>query len=64
MSRYDIEAALNRLQELGVDTAHLHQDYYKIPIENIDLSKVEKAQPTKGKVISKHTFDICSFCQN
>ena len=60
MSHYDIEAALNRLQELGVDTAHLHQDYYKIPIENIDLSKVEKAQPTKGKVISKHNIIIDS----
>ena len=43
MSRYDVEAALHRLQNLGVDTNTLHQDYNKIPLENIDLSKVEKA---------------------
>jgi hypothetical protein len=60
MSTYDVEAAIHRLRELGVDTANLHQDYYKIPLENIDLSKVEKAAPTRGKVLSKHNIIIDS----
>ena len=60
MSRHDIEAAIHRLQKLGVDTNNLHQDYNKIPLENIDLSKVEKKAPEILKVISKHTFIIDS----
>jgi hypothetical protein len=60
MSYHDVEAAINRLRELGVDTTNLYQDYYKIPLENIDLSKVEKAQPTKGKVVNKHTVIVDS----
>jgi VCBS repeat-containing protein len=60
MSRYDVEAAVNRLRQLGVDTSTLHQDYYKIPLENIDLTKIEKAQPTNSKVISKHTIIVDS----
>ena len=49
MSEYDISAALHRLQHLGVDTENLHQDYYKIPLENIDLSKNQLAFPDKKK---------------
>ena len=64
MSRYDVEAALNRLRELGVDTSVLHQDYYKIPLENIDLKKVERADPSNSKVISKHTVIVDSRQRN
>lgn len=60
MSTYDIQSAIHRLRELGVDTSNLHQDYYKIPLENIDLSKVERAAPTRGKVVSKHNIIIDS----
>jgi hypothetical protein len=38
---------MKRLNELGVDTTDLHQDYYKIPLENIDLTKIEKELPKK-----------------
>ena len=64
MSRYDIEAAMHRLQRLGVDTDNFQQDYNKIPIENIDLSKVEKAAPINKKVVSKHTIIIDSRQRN
>ena len=64
MSRYDLEAAIHRLQNLGVDTNTLHQDYNKIPLENIDLSKVEKAAPSNVKVVSKHTVIIDSRQRN
>ena len=64
MSRYDIEAALNRLEQLGVDMSTLHQDYYKIPLENVDLSKIEQAEPKKSKVVSKHTIIIDSRQRN
>ena len=64
MSQYDVEAALHRLQSLGVDTSNLHQDYYKIPIENIDLVKVEAGVPEKKKVISKHNIIIDSRGRN
>ena len=60
MSEYDIKAALDRLHDLGINTDDLHQDYYKIPLENMDLSKVEKEHPTKTKQISKHTVIIDS----
>jgi hypothetical protein len=60
MSQYDVESALHRLRQLGVDTSTLHQDYYKIPLENIDLSKVERPEPTKSKVTSKHTIIVDS----
>ena len=64
MSRYDIDAAIHKLQKLGVDTNNLHQDYNKIPLENIDLSKVEKQAPTNLKVVSKHTIIIDSRQRN
>ena len=60
MSEYDIEAAYHRLQELGVDTSNLNQDYFKIPLENIDLAKIERAEPTKTKIVSKHTIIVDS----
>ena len=64
MSRHDVESAMNRLRQLGVDTSTLHQDYYKIPLENIDLKKVERADPTNSKVLSKHTIIIDSRQRN
>jgi hypothetical protein len=60
MSQYDVEIAYNRLRQLGVDVSTLNQDYYKIPLENIDLAKIEKAEPTKTKVVSKHTIIVDS----
>jgi hypothetical protein len=56
----EINSAIEELNELGVDTDHINDDYYKIPLENIDLSKYEKEHPTKGKVISKHTILVDS----
>jgi len=64
MSDYDIERILHRLKELGVDTTQMYQDYYKIPLENIDLKKVEKDEPSKKKVISKHNIVIDSRQRN
>ena len=60
MSDYNIEAALHRLRDLGVDTSNLHQDYYKIPLENINLKNVELPGPKKEKQTSKHTIIIDS----
>jgi len=60
MSDYDIEAAIHRLGELGVDTSTLNEDYYKIPLENIDLQKIELEHPKKKKVTSKHYVVIDS----
>ena len=60
MSDYNIEAALHRLRDLGVDTSNLHQDYYKIPLENIDLKNTELPEPKKEKQTSKHTIIIDS----
>ena len=57
---YDIEQAMARLQKLGVDPSDLHQDYYKIPLENIDLTKIEKELPKKSKVLTKHNIVIDS----
>jgi hypothetical protein len=53
-------AALTRLRDLGVDHNDLYQDYYKIPLENIDISKNEMEHPTKTKITSKHTIIIDS----
>jgi hypothetical protein len=64
MSEYDIEAAYHRLRALGVDTSELYQDYNKIPLENIDLSKVEQTLPDKKKKISKHNIVIDSRSRN
>ena len=64
MSIYDIESAMHRLEQLGVDVSTLHQDYYKIPLENIDLSKIEQAGPKKSKVVSKHTVIVDSRQRN
>ena len=58
MSEYDIKAALDRLHDLGINTDDLHQDYYKIPLENTDLSKVERPAPTNSKVISKQKSSL------
>jgi hypothetical protein len=60
MSHYDVEAAINRLRELGVDTSKLFQDYYKIPLENIDLTQVEREHPKNTKVTSKHIVIVDS----
>ena len=60
MSQYDVDAAIHRLQNLGVDVSNLHRDYYKIPLENIDLQKTELEHPKKGKVLSKHNIIIDS----
>ena len=57
---YEIEQAMARLKELGVNTGDLHQDYYKIPLENIDLTKIEKQLPKKSKVITKHNIIVDS----
>ena len=60
MSEYDLEAAIHRLRDLGIDTSTLHQDYYKIPLENIDLAKIEKDVPTRTKINSKHQIIVDS----
>ena len=57
---YEIEAAMERLQQLGVNVSDLNQDYYKIPLENIDLTKIEKELPKKSKIISKHNIIVDS----
>jgi len=57
---YEIEQAFERLHKLGVDVSDLHQDYNKIPLENIDLTKIEKELPKKSKVISKHNIIVDS----
>ena len=64
MSEYDVERIIHRLKELGVDTKELYQDYYKIPLENIDLAKVEREEPSKKKVISKHNVIVDSRQRN
>jgi hypothetical protein len=56
----DISSAINELRQLGVDTEDLDEDYYKIPLENTDLSKFEKEHPTKSKVVSKHSIIVDS----
>jgi hypothetical protein len=60
MSEYDVENAIHRLRDLGVDVSNLHRDYYKIPLENIDLKKNELEHPKKEKVSSKHYIIIDS----
>jgi hypothetical protein len=60
MSQYDIETAIHRLNALGVDTTNLYQDYYKIPLENINLQEIESDPPKKEKINSKHTIIIDS----
>jgi hypothetical protein len=56
----ELESAIEALKELGIDTDDLNEDYYKIPLENTDLSKYEKEHPSKGKITSKHTIIIDS----
>jgi hypothetical protein len=56
----DISSTINELRQLGVDTEDLDEDYYKIPLENTDLSKFEKEHPTKSKVVSKHSIIVDS----
>ena len=60
----EIRHAIEDLSERGVDIDNLHQDYYKVPLENLDLSKFEKEHPKKGKVVSKHTIIIDSRQRN
>jgi hypothetical protein len=55
-----IRNAIEELDSLGVDTSNLNEDYYKVPLEGMDLSKYEKEHPKKGKVVSKHTIIIDS----
>ena len=57
---YEIEAAVERLHTLGVNVSDLHQDYNKIPLENIDLTKIEKQLPKKSKITSKHNVIVDS----
>ena len=57
---YDIEQSIKRLNQLGVNSSDLHEDYYKIPLENIDLTKIEKQLPKKSKVTTKHNIIIDS----
>lgn len=57
---YEIEEAFRRLNQLGVDVSDLGVDYNKIPLENIDLTKIEKELPKKAKVVSKHNLIIDS----
>jgi len=57
---YDMQQAIDRLSQLGVNTSDLYQDYNKIPLENIDLTKIEKQLPKKSKVISKHNIIVDS----
>ncbi len=57
---YEITEAFKRLHHLGVDVSDLHQDYNKIPLENIDLTKIEKELPKKSKVITKHNIIVDS----
>jgi hypothetical protein len=62
-NNYNIESirdAIEELDQLGVDTSNIHEDYYKIPLEGMDLSKYEREHPKKGKVVSKHTIIIDS----
>jgi hypothetical protein len=54
---YTVQDAIQRLSDLGVD---VDTDYYKIPVENTDLVKIEKEIPKKAKVVSKHTLIIDS----
>ena len=54
---YSVQDAIQRLSELGVD---IDTDYYKIPVENTDLVKIEQEIPKKTKVVSKHTIIIDS----
>ena len=55
---YTAQSARERLLELGIDASNV--DYYKIPLENTDLTKIEKEHPVKSKVISKHTVIVDS----
>lgn len=48
------------LKNLGIDVTKLHQDYYKIPLENVNLKKIENSLPKTSKVTSKHTLVIDS----
>lgn len=50
----------HRLRRLGVSVSDLHQDYNKIPLENIELAKVEREPPNKSKLISKHNIVVDS----
>ena len=60
MSHYDIENSIHKLSNLGINTDDLYKDYYKIPLENTELSKIERKVPEKVKVLKKHTLIIDS----
>jgi len=57
---YDVEQSIKRLNDLGIETSDIYQDYYKIPLENIDLTKIEKQVPKKSKVVNKHNIIVDS----
>ena len=57
---YDVEQSIKRLNALGIETSDIYQDYYKIPLENIDLTKIEKQVPKKTKVVNKHNIIVDS----
>lgn len=65
-SEYDrhVEAAIERLNQLGVDTSTIGDDYYKVALENTDLSKVEREHPKRAKVTSQHNIIIDSRERN
>ena len=65
-SEYDlqVEAAVERLNALGVDITSIGDDYFKVPIENTDLSQIEREHPKRAKVVSQHNIVIDSRERN
>lgn len=46
---FEVQNARERLAELGIDISNNQVDYYKIPIENTDLQKIEQEMPKNQK---------------
>jgi hypothetical protein len=61
MNQQYILNAINRLEELGVDTRTLHEDYYKIPLETTTF---ENTEIKKKRLVSKHNIVIDSRTRN
>ena len=59
----EIEKAIYRLRELGVDTETLFDDYNKIPLETINLSNYEN-EIINTKKVTKHNIIIDSRSRN
>lgn len=59
----NLQEALWKLAQMGIDPVDICPDYNKIPLENTDLSKVEQ-EIKKSKVISKHTVIVDSRQRN